>query len=234
MSLALGAGTDGADPSQQGALGLISRSAIGDAALVLIAAGLLAYAVWKLEQGIFERGPEGGGSGKTFDRVGNVAGGVGYLLFFGVAIKTLTGSAGNGSSGPRHAAAGVLGWPGGQVLVAIAGVVLMAVSAYQVYDAVRGGFAEDSKTEQMGPDERRWFMAIGRVGLSGRALVFVLIGYFLVRTAIDFNPSKAVGVDGALARLHQQPYGPWLVGLVGLGFMVFAAFSFFETRYRRL
>jgi hypothetical protein len=65
-------------------------------------------------------------------------------------------------------------------------------------------------------------------------MVFALIGYFLLRTAIEYDSRQAIGVDGALARLHDQPLGPLSVGLVGVGLLIFAAFSLFEARYRRL
>jgi hypothetical protein len=64
--------------------------------------------------------------------------------------------------------------------------------------------------------------------------VFALVGYFLLRTAIDFSPGQAVGVNGALARLQHEAFGPWLLGLVALGLLTFAAFSLFEARFRRL
>jgi hypothetical protein len=86
----------------------------------------------------------------------------------------------------------------------------------------------------MGQLERRVFMTLGRIGLVARALVFALVGYFLVKTAIDFNPHDAVGLDGALARVHRQPFGPWLLGLAAAGLLVFAAYSLLEARYRRL
>jgi hypothetical protein len=120
------------------------------------------------------------------------------------------------------------------VIVGIAGAGLMAISLYQLYDAMRGRFADDSKTERMGSRERQLFMRLGRTGLTARALVFALIGYFLVRTAIEYEPRTAIGVDGALARLHHQPLGPWLVGLAGVGLLTFAVFSLIEGRYRRL
>lgn len=233
LALALGAGTAGTAANQQGALALIARSWLGRLALVVIAAGLLAYALWKLTQGIAGSGPEGGGSPKTFDRLANISGGIAYLLFFAVAIRTLLGGGSSGGK-PEHAAAGVLGWPGGQVLVALCGAALLAVSAYQLYEALTGAFANESKTGRMRADERRTFMLIGRIGISARSLVFGLIGYFVLRAAIDFNPHNAVGVDGALARVHHEPLGPWLLGLVGVGLIVFAAFSFAEGRYRRL
>lgn len=234
LALALGAGTDGTAPDQQGALTLIARAPLGKAALVVIALGLLAYALWKLVLAVEGRGPQGGGGPGVRDRIANLAGAAGYLLFFAVALRVLIGSSGGSSQAPRHTAAGVLGWPGGQWLVGAAGVVMIAVSIYQAYDALSGHFASESRTERMSRQEREAFMTLGRVGLTSRALVFVLIGYFVLRTAIKFNARSTVGVDGALARLHHQPLGPWLVGVVAVGLLVFAVYSGLEARYRRL
>lgn len=234
IAIALGAGTAGVAPNQQGALALISRAAIGRAALIVICAGLLAYALWKIYQGIFGRGPEGGGSPAVKDRVANGFGGLAYLVFFAVAVRVLAGSSGSSGAEPHRAAGGVLGWPGGQVIVGAGGTILLAVSLYQLYDGLSGGFMDEAKTGQMDERARNTFGTLGRVGLTARALVFALIGYFLLRTAVEYSPSQAIGVDGALARLHSQGLGPWLVGLVGAGLLIFATFSLFEARYRRL
>ena len=234
LALAAGAGTGGTAADQEGALRLIASSWLGRVALVAIAAGLLAYALWKLTQGIFGAGPEGGGGTGLKDRIANFSGGIVYIGFFVLAVRVLTGSSGGSSDKPEHAAAGVLGWPGGRVIVGTAGAILIATSLYQLYEAVSGAFAGESKTGTMTADERRAFMALGRVGLSARALVFALIGYFVLRAAIDYKPRNAVGVDGALARVHQQPAGPLLLGIVAVGLLIFAAFSIAEARYRRL
>lgn len=234
IALAVGAGTAGTAPDQQGALALLDKSPLGAVALVAIATGLLAYALWKISQAVFGRGPEGGGGPALKDRVFNFFGGVAYLVFFAVAIRVLVKGSGGGGGSPRSATAGVLGWPGGPVLVALAGLALIAISAYQGYDGLTGGFADEVKTGEMGARERRTFMRLGRVGLTARALVFALVGYFLVRAAIDYKPSSAVGVDGVLGRVHAQPYGPWLLGAVAAGLLVFAVYSFLEGRYRQL
>lgn len=234
LAMAVGAGNAGTAPDQQGALALIASAPAGQAALVVICVGLLGYALWKLAQGFFGTGPEGGGSPALKDRVASVAGGVVYLIFLAVALRTLTSGSSGGSDDTKQAAAGVLGWPGGQFIVGIAGLVMLVISVYQLSDAVRGGFAKDSKTGQMDPNERRTFMWLGRVGLSARSAVFALVGYFLVRTAIEFKPSQAVGVNGALERLQHQPLGQWLLGVVAAGLLTFAVFSLLEARYRRL
>jgi hypothetical protein len=234
LALAVGAGAAPSAPNQQGALALIAKAPLGQVAVAVAAVGLLAYALWKLGQAVFGRGPEGGGGPSAMDRVSNAAGAVVYLGFFVVALRILFGSSSSGSSAPSHTAAGVLGWPGGQVIVGIAGVVLIAISLFQIYDASRGSFADDSKVGEMDELERRAFMVLGRVGLTARAIVFGLIGYFVLETALDYNPREATGLDGALARVHHQPFGPWLLGLAAAGLIVFAAYSLFEARYRRL
>jgi hypothetical protein len=234
LALAAGAGTAGTAANQQGALELLARSWLGMAALVVIAAGLLAYALWKLTQGILGTGPEGGGGTGVTDRIAGIGGGLAYIAFFLVAVRVLTGSGNRSSGAPEHAAAGVLGWPGGQAIVAAAGAVLLAISLFQLYEAVSGSFMKDSKTGRMEPDERRLFKIAGRIGLSARAVVFVLIGYFVLRAALSYDPRNAVGVDGALARVHHETAGPWLLTLVGAGLIVFAAFSVAEARFKRL
>jgi hypothetical protein len=65
-------------------------------------------------------------------------------------------------------------------------------------------------------------------------VVFVLIGYFFIRAAIDYNPDKAASLDGALATLGKASYGPVLLGVVAAGLIGFAAYSIADARYRRV
>jgi hypothetical protein len=39
---------------------------------------------------------------------------------------------------------------------------------------------------------------------------------------------------GQLAALLGQPFGPWLVALLGVGLAAYGAFSLAEARYRRV
>jgi hypothetical protein len=64
--------------------------------------------------------------------------------------------------------------------------------------------------------------------------VFGLIGWFLIKAAIDYKPKEAVALDGALAKLAHAPYGPLLLGIVAAGLIGFGAFSLVESRYRRV
>jgi hypothetical protein len=232
-ALALGAGGQSGSANQQGALSLIAKAPLGKIVVGVAAVGLLMYALWKLSLAVLGQGPEGAGSKKLTDRISYAAGAIVYFGFFAVAARVLLGSPGNQSAQQRRTASGVLGWPAGPELVGAAGIAMIAISGYQVYCAIRGEFAKDSKTGKMGPGERKLFLTLGRIGLSARGIVFAIAGYFLVRTAIDFKPS-GIGLDGALAKVHDQPYGTFLLALVAAGLLVFGDFSLFEARYRRL
>lgn len=234
-ALAAGVGSAGGTPNQQGALELIAAAPLGKVVIVAAAAGLAAYALWKLGQAVIGRGPEGGG-GTTFkDRMANLGGSLVYWAFFGVAVRVLIGStAGNETTEQRQATAGVLHWPGGSLIVMAAGVVLIAISLFQVWEACCDKFADDNKLIEMSRRAARGFLVVGRIGLIARALVFVLIGYFLIRTAIEVRTSPGIGLDGALAAVHGEPFGALLLGLAAAGLLIFAAFSFLEARYRRL
>ena len=148
-------------------------------------------------------------------------------------MTILLGS-GGGSSSPDKATGGVLGWPGGQVIVAIAGLVLIGVGLFQGYEGVKKKFLEKSKTEQMSEKTKQGFTTLGIAGHLARMVVFVLIGYFLAKAAIDYDPDKAVSVDGALAAVAKASYGKVLLGIVAAGTIAFGAYSIADARYRRV
>ena len=81
---------------------------------------------------------------------------------------------------------------------------------------------------------KTWIGRIGTVGHLARMVVFGLIGIFLIKAAVDYNPNQAVGLDGALAKLIHHSYGPLLLGIVAAGLVAFALFSFSDARYRRI
>jgi hypothetical protein len=231
LALKLALGDGGKATNQQGALKTIADRPFGKTLLVLVAIGLGGYALWRLVRAALGHGPEQRDSGS--DRIAALASGIAYTILCVTAVKILTGAS-TGSGTPKKATGGVLDWTGGPLLVGIAGAVLVGVATYQAYKGIDKKFLEDSKTGQMSPAVRRAFTALGVFGHCARAVVFALIGYGLIRAAIDYDPHKAVGLDGALRKLADASYGPWLLGLVAAGLIGFAAYSVADARYRRV
>jgi L-cystine uptake protein TcyP (sodium:dicarboxylate symporter family) len=151
-----------------------------------------------------------------------------------IAVEILLGSGSSSGSGNTGTTAGVLGWPGGTWLVGMAGAVVIGIGLYEGYRGLSKDFLKDSKTEQMSPRVRNWIEWIGSFGHLARMVVFSLIGVFLIKAAVDFNPNKAVGLDGALAKIADASYGPFLLGIVAAGLIAFGVYSLSDARYRRI
>jgi hypothetical protein len=231
LALKLALGHGGKLTNQQGALHTVVEQPFGKVLLTLVAVGLGGYALWRLVRAALGRGPEGSDTG--LDRVAALASGLVYLGMCIVAVRILVGSP-KASARPDKTTAGVLGWPAGTWIVGAAGLVLIGVGLYQGYRGLTKDFLADSKTEEMGPLIRTWIGWIGLVGHLARMVVFTLAGAFLVKAAVEYDPQAAVGIDGALAKLLQQPYGPLLLGLVAAGLIAFAIYSLSDARFRRI
>jgi uncharacterized protein DUF1206 len=233
LAVKLAIGEGGKTTSQSGALKTIAQQPFGEVLLILVAIGLAGYALWRLTRALLGHGPEDRDSG--FDRLAAFGSGVTYALFCAIAIQILLGSGGGSSSGsPKQPTAGVLGWPGGTWIVGLAGAGFCGVALYQGYRGISKDFLDDSKTEEMSPGVRTWITWIGTFGHLARMVVFGLVGIFLVRAAVEYNPDKAVGLDGALAKLANHSYGSYLLGIVAVGLVAFAVYSLSDARYRRI
>jgi uncharacterized protein DUF1206 len=231
VKLAVGAG--GTTTNQQGALKTIAHQPFGKVLLILVAVGLAGYALWRLVRALLGHGPEDSDSG--FDRVAAFGSGIVYAGLCAIAVEILLGSGSAGGSGNANkSAAGVFGWPGGTWLVGIAGAILIGIGLYQGYRGLSRDFLKDSKTEQMSARVRNWIEWVGSFGHLARMVVFGLVGVFLIKAAVDYNPSKAVGLDGALAKIAHASYGAFLLGIVAAGLIAFGVYSLSDARYRRI
>jgi hypothetical protein len=233
LALKLALGQGGKLTDQAGALHTVAKQPFGEFLLTLLAIGLGGYSLWRLVRAAIGHGPEGSDTG--FERLAALASGIAYGAFCAIAVGILLGAGGGGSSGSTEkATAGVFGWPAGTWIVGIAGGVMVGVALYQGYRGITKKFLHDSKVEEMGPSVRKWISRLGTVGHLARMVVFGLVGVFLIKAAIDFNPSKAVGLDGALAKIVHRSYGPFLLGVVAAGLIAFALYSLSDARYRKI
>ena len=233
LRLALGAG--GQATSRQGALATVASHQWGELLLVVLALGFAAYALWRLAETIWPDGDDDFVK-RTGKRIGTLGRAAIYAGFADVALKIAFGSGGGQSQSgqARHATAHVLSWSYGTWIVGIAGACIVAAGIYNAYRAVSKTFTKRWDTGSMSAPARRWGERTGVAGLLARAVVFGLIGAFIIKAAADYNPRDAIGIDGALQKLAHQTYGEWLLGLTAAGLLAYAIFCLVEARYRRV
>jgi Domain of Unknown Function (DUF1206) len=229
LALKLALGSGGHATSREGALRQVAQHSFGKVLLVALAAGFAAYALWRLIQGFATQGDE---KMKWSKRIG----GVGRAAIYGAltfsALKLVIGAGGGGSQNQKaHKTAGMLlDWPGGTWIVGLAGAAIVGVGLYQFWRAFSRKFEE--RWRGMGHDAKRWFVPLGVAGHVARGIVFGLIGVFVIKAALDYNPKDAIGLDGALQKLAHASYGPWLLGLTAAGVICYALYCFVDARYR--
>ena len=225
LKLALGAG--GKATSRQGAFDTLAHDPLGKALLVGLALGFLAYAAWRLSNALLDRKERGDDPPGLAKRAGDLGK---ALIYLGLAWSVVEVLADGHSSGgnEQKRAAGVLGWPGGRWLVLAAGLAVLGAAGWNAYRGISERF---EKQLEHTPD---WLKPIAIVGLCSRAVVFGVIGWFLVKAALEYDPHKAVGIGGALAKLAQAPYGGWVLGATAAGLLAFAAFCLGQARYRKV
>ena len=83
----------------------------------------------------------------------------------------------------------------------------------------------------MSENERIFFLRAGRAGYIARGVVLGIIGYFLIKAALQSDAGEAQGTEGALNFLSTSG-GPYLMAIVALGLACYGLFMFVMARYR--
>jgi hypothetical protein len=234
VQAALGQGGQMTD--QQGAMSRIADAPLGGSLLVVLAVGLLGYALWQAVRAVLDTEHKGSNAKGIFGRL--IFGGM-ALIYAGLAWSALRMAMGIGSGqGSTQKAQGWTAWlmsqPLGVWLVGLVGAAIIANGLYQFYRAFKPSLTDDLRLTDVGAQHRDLVTRIGRAGYAARGVAFAMIGGFLVLAAIHANPGEAQGLDGALSTLASQPFGPYVLGLVAAGLAAYGVFALVEARYRRM
>ena len=231
LALKLAVHSGGTATSRQGALATLADESYGKVALVLLGLGFLGYAVWRLFEAVLGSGEDDAKKewGKRAGCLGRAA------IYVALAIATAQILFGGGSGGSqnqeaRQRTADVLSWPGGKWIVTAIGLGIIGVGAWNAFRGLSGKFAEPWRA--MSRRARTWGCRVGLVGHLARAVVFSLIGVFLVKAALEYDPQEAIGLDGALQELANASYGRYLLGVVAMGLLAYAVYCFVDAWYR--
>ncbi|MGA9635110.1 MAG: DUF1206 domain-containing protein, partial [Solirubrobacterales bacterium] len=61
-----------------------------------------------------------------------------------------------------------------------------------------------------------------------------LVAAFVIKAAVEHDPSEAIGLDGALEKLAAQDAGPLLLAIVAAGLATYGLYLIIEARFRRV
>ncbi len=222
--------------SKRGALAEIGAQPFGKVLLVLMAAGLAGYAIWRFIQAAWnpEREAPPGAKGAA-QRAGWLGVAVVHASLVVFALKAAFAGGGGEEDGARPLTARLMAWqPLGPVLVAAIGVGLFAYAAREVWCAWTAKLDRKLDLSELRPQTARWVVGLSRFGIAARGVVFSVMGIFLVASALTTNPREARGFGEALATLQGWTFGTVLLAAVALGLVAYGVYDVVEARFRRI
>lgn len=208
-----------------GALGYLERGG-GRVLLALTAVGLVGYGIWRLSDAAFDIGRHGSDAKGVRARLAAAFSGSSHLFLAWQAARLLQGvRAGTGDSAQDYAGM-ALALPGGKFILGAVGLIVIGIGILQLVKAAKAGFLD-----HLDPRVAReaWALWSGRLGYAARGIVFMIIGFFLVRAGWAESAGKVGGMAEALAWLNN----PWNL-VIAAGLLAFGVFSLIEARYRIL
>lgn len=229
LQLSLGHREDRLD--HHGALHELAQHAFGAAVLWLVAAGMAVLVVWRALELFVEHRDE-----DTWDRWRHrataAAKGVAYALIGASAFSVVLGDS-TGRSGRTEETwtARLLSLPAGPWLVAGVGLGFLAYGVVMSWRGLSGRHRKHLTAEGRHGDSGTLYLLLGTIGYVAKGVAFGIVGGLFVWAALTHDPAKSGGLDQALARVLQQPAGPWLLGAISVGLGCYGLFQLARARH---
>ena len=219
----------------QGALHRTLKGDLGAIAMLAIALGLTADAVWQMVRAAVDADRVGPGITGATNRVAWIVTGVTHFGLAIAAFKIVLGiRQSTAEAGVKRWTALIMSMPFGPWLVAALGIVVIGVGLVMLYRAWTGDVDRWLNLTELPPTIRAIVMGLGRFGLVARGVVLGLAGLFLVFAAIELRPEDAQGLGGTLRTIRYQHEGRLLLGVIALGFISNGVLELVRARYREI
>lgn len=198
----------------------------GGLLLLAMAAGFVAYGVWRLADAALNLEGHDPGAKGAGGRLAAAGSGAVYLAFAWQALRLAGGGDGGAGDRAEESARTALTLPGGPLLLELAGAFLVGAGVYQLVKAYKCSFCDRLDPAVANRAFVRW---TGRAGYAARGLIFMVSGFFLVSAGLDSRASEAGGMEDALRWL-----GSPVDLAVAAGLLLFGLFSLVEARFRMI
>jgi hypothetical protein len=228
LRIALGDGSEAAD--SDGAFRTVIQESFGEVLLLVLCAGFLAHAVWRLARAFLGRSQQDGGLRRWATTVADAGTGMLYLGLLASAVSILLGDRSRDDDEAAWTAR-FMDLPAGQVLVVLGGLIAIGTGIYWAARVVHQRFEPPLDEAQMGPTAERVVPTLGSVGYVARALTAAMVGVFLIQAAVRHDPDEAEGLDGALQAVADGPVGGVLLIVVSGCLIAYGAFSWCQARW---
>ena len=197
--------------------------------MYVVALGFLALVLWQLAEAVSGHRREDGAK-RTAKRLVSVGKAVVYGTLGVSAFRIAIGSGGSGSS-TDTATARLMSLPAGQVLVGLVGLGILVVAGFLVRTGWQERFTKRLDSKARSGDRRKPIVMVGKIGYLGKGTALALVGGLFCYAAVTHDAQKSGGLDQALHKVLEAPFGPVLLVLIALGIGCFGLYCLIWARH---
>ena len=229
IEAALGRGGETTDT--QGAVEAVGDSPLGNIHLIVIAIGLLGYALWRVLSAATDAENRGDKPSSIALRLGEAARGIAYGSLGVFALRYVMNGDGRQGDPAAEWTNRLLGLPAGRWIVIAIGLGILAYAIYQIYRAISQKFLKHFDLSSADPGVRKAIERLGGFGIAARAIVFGMIGVLTLRAGWNYDPSRAGGIEESLDALAGGT-GRIVFGIIAAGLIAYGILQLATARYR--
>jgi hypothetical protein len=231
LALELAFGHDKGSASSQGAMRQLAQQSYGTVLLWLVAIGMFLLVIWRLIEAVAGHREEDGGK-RLRKRLTSLLKAVIYGFVGFSALTTATGSGSSSKkSGSDTMTAKLMDLPAGQLIVGAVGLAIIAYGAAMIRKAYTEKFREHLGAGGESGQAGKAYVLLGKAGYTAKGIAFVIVGSLFGYAAITHKAKKSGGLDQALHKVLNQPFGPYLLMIIAVGIGCYGLFCFARARY---
>lgn len=229
LALQLAFGDQSGSASSTGALHELAQQPFGEVLIWLVAIGMFLLVVWRLLEAALGHRDEDGGK-RTRKRLMSL----GKAVIYGsIGVSALQVAIGSGSKGggSDSTTAKLMDLPAGQWIVVGVGLAIIGYGVSLVVRAWNDKFAEHLDAKGKSGDSGSAYLMFGKVGYNAKGLAIGIIGGLFVYAGVTHEAKKSGGLDQALQKVLEQPFGPYLLAAMAAGIGCYGLFCFARARH---
>ncbi len=229
LALQIAFGEKAKQASGTGALEYLARQPLGSVLIWVVAIGMLALVLWRLLEA-WQVVRDEDGADQVKGSVPQLFKGIVYAVLAWSALQVALGSS-SGGSGTDSLTAKLLGMPAGQLVVGAIGLAIVGYGLYYVYQGWSDSFLEKLDGRPQSSEVSAAYRWVGKAGHLGKGVSIGVIGVLFTYAAITHDADKSAGLDQALQKIVQQPFGQVLLALVAVGIACYGVFAIARARH---
>lgn len=147
------------------------------------------------------------------------------------ALRFAAGGSSDSGESTSELTAGLMGNPGGRILIVVVGLVVLGIGGYHVFKGASRGFEDDIRPPEDG-NIGRVVLVTGMIGYIAKGIALIGVGVLFGWAAIAADPDKATGMDGALKAMTDLPADTIALGVIGVGLALYGIYAIARSRYQ--